>query len=112
MPRVNFYYAANSTAELGRVCKQLERVFDLPSFTFDTHDHWEYGVSEGPRLGMNVTKTDDDRTIETWIPGCPTPTNYQIILTADAEPLNFLQQMVAILGTDVTRYAQVPAVKY
>ncbi|AMV21648.1 hypothetical protein VT03_27340 [Planctomyces sp. SH-PL14] len=87
------------------VCRELQSAFSLPAFTFDSENHWEYGYSKNPEMGINVTKTEDSRTIETWIAGCPPRVNFQVILTASEEPPNFQSQLAKILGTTVVRYA-------
>ena len=43
-----------------------------------------------PAARLDVTEADDDRTIETWTPNCPSGVNWQIILTTIGEPAGFL----------------------
>lgn len=58
-----------------------------------------------PGLRLNVSRAGDYRTVETCIPGCPSGVNYQVSLTAEAEPTNFASRLVEALGSDVTEYA-------
>lgn len=105
---VHFYYAANSNERLRAACRRLEQAFSLPPFVFESHDQWEYGCSERPGLWMNITRTPDCRTIETWMPNCPTNTNFQVILRAEVEPPDFVHRLAEILGDTVVRYAPLP----
>ncbi len=109
---MDFYYAAGSKAELEVVCDALRVAFDLPAFTFDAHDTWRYAWSSGDHLRLNVTRTKDNHTVETWMPNCPRGVNYQIILTAACEPPNFTSQLAAILDAEVTRYDRGAAIEH
>jgi hypothetical protein len=99
------YFAARSDVKLESVCEALGAEFDLPPFEFDSHDTWRYACSEGRGLRLNVTKARGYRTVETWIPGCPTGVNYQVILSADGEPPGFASQLAKALGSEAVRYA-------
>jgi hypothetical protein len=101
---MDFYYAALSNEKLEVVCEALSEAFGLPSFMYDAHDTWRYAWSRGDHLSLNVTRTEDNRTIETWMPSCPRGVNYQIILKAGRESSNFAARLTAILGADVTKY--------
>ena len=101
---MDIYFAARSTAQLEAVCEGLRMELELPEFAFDVHDTWRYGWSEREGLRLNITKAQDYRTIETWIPGSPTGVNYQLILTADLEPPKFVAVAAELLGTEVVRY--------
>jgi hypothetical protein len=101
---MDFYYGARSREELEVVCEALSEALGLPVFTYDAHDTWHYAWSSGDHLRLNVTRTKDSRTIETWMPNCPRGVNYQIILTATCEPPNFTARLATILGADVARY--------
>ena len=102
---MSYYYAGSSTVRLRRVCADLRAAFGLSDFEFDVHDHWEYGWATGDGIHFNVTKASDSRTIETWIPVTPAGVNYQIILTAEAEPLEALEVISRALQSSVTRFA-------
>lgn len=99
------YYAARSRAKLETVCETLSATFGLPPFEFDSHDDWRWGGSEGQNLGLNVTRSQEFRTIEAWMPGCPPGVNYQVILTAESEPIGFASRLAEILSSEVIRYA-------
>ena len=106
---MNAYYAAKSRAKLESVCEALSATLGLPPFEFDSHDTWRYAWSEGPGLRLNVTRASGDRTIEAWMPHCPSGVNYQVILTAESEPPGFASRLAAVLGSEVARYASEPA---
>jgi hypothetical protein len=106
---VNVYFAARSEAQLEGVCETLGAAFDLPPFEFDSHDTWRYAWSEGRGLRLNVTKARGYHTVETWMPGCPSGVNYQVIMTAEGEPPDFASQLEAALGSEAVRYATTPA---
>ena len=105
---MDFYYAARSDAELAVVCQALRTRFNLPPFEFDAHDTWRYAWSESAAMRLNVTVADDNRTIETWMPSCPTGVNYQVILSAVASPYGFAFRLAEVLGSAVVPYALVP----
>ena len=107
---MNIYFAAKSGAKLEAVCEALGAGFDLPPFEFDSHDTWRYAWSEGRGLRLNVTKARGYRTIETWMPDCPTGVNYQVILTAESEPPDFAARLAEALGCEPVRYATTPAI--
>jgi hypothetical protein len=100
----NVYYAARSSVALADVCASLAETFELPAFNFDTEDNWCYGWSERPGLKFNVTKADDYRTIQTWIDGCPSGMNYQVIVTVSAAQPTLPQRLSSILGSDAIEY--------
>ena len=102
---MDIYYAARSGASLDTVCEALRGTFGLPPFVCDSHDNWRYAWSEGEGLRLNVTKADDDCTVETWLPGCPRGVNYQVILSAASEPPDFAVRLAKILRSEVVRYA-------
>ena len=77
------YLAVRSSAELRGVCADVSRLMNLPDFTFDAEDSWEYGVSKGQAFQLNVTKTTNFSTISTWMSKAPKGVNYQIIMTSD-----------------------------
>ena len=89
---MDFYYAARSKAAIEAVCEALSEAFALPAFTYDAHDTWRSAWSSGDHLRLNVTRTKDSRTIETWTPNCPRGVNNQIVLTAAREPPNFAER--------------------
>jgi hypothetical protein len=93
---------------LESVCEVLSAAFDLPPFEFDTHDTWRYAWSESQDLHLNVTKARGYRTIETWMQGCPSGVNYQVILTAESEPPEFASRLAEALGCETVRYAFSP----
>jgi hypothetical protein len=94
---------------LESVCEALGTAFALPPFEFDNHDTWQYARSEGRGLRLNITKARGYRTIETWMPGCPSGVNYQVILTAGSEPPGFASHLARALGSEAVRYAIAPA---
>ena len=102
---MDLYYAARSRAKLQGVCEAMCAAFDLPPFAFDCHDNWSYGRSEGRSIRLNITRTSDTHTVETWMPGCPSGVNYQIILSAKSEPTGFVSRLAEVLGTEVIKYA-------
>jgi len=103
---VNIYFAAKSREPLEAVCTGLAEALGLPKFEFDSHDTWRYAWSERSGFKLNITKSRDYRTIETWIAGCPAGVNYQLILTTDHEPPEFLASARQLLNADVIRYAE------
>ena len=106
---MNLYFAAGSGAKLETVCEALSAASDLPPFEFDSHDTWRYAWSEGQGLRLNVTKARGYRTVETWMPGCPSGVNYQVILTAEREPPGFASRLGTALGSEAVQYATTPA---
>ncbi|WZO98814.1 hypothetical protein EP7_000405 [Isosphaeraceae bacterium EP7] len=106
---MNAYFAARSEATLESVCEALSAAFDLPPFEYDSHGTWRYAWSEGRGLRLNVTKARDYRTVETWIPGCPSGVNYQVILTAESELPGFALRLAKALGSEAARLAIVSA---
>jgi len=107
--QLNTFFAAKSDAELEGVCIALQDSFELPPFEFDSHDTWRYAWSENAAMRLNVTQAEDDRTVETWMAGCPSGVNYQVILTAGSEPPGFASRLCDVLGSEVVRYASVPS---
>lgn len=103
---MDVYYAARSKATLEGVCEALSQAFDLPPFEFDGHDTWRYAWSEGHSLRLNITRASNYRTVETWMPSCPSGVNYQVILSAKAVPAGFELRLAEVLGSVVTRYAE------
>jgi hypothetical protein len=59
-------------------------------------------------LRLNVTKARGYRTVETWMPDCPSGVNYQIILTAESKPPGFASRLATALGSEAVRYATAP----
>ena len=105
---MDVYYAAQSKVPLKQVCDGLRTALGLPPFTFDCHDNWRYGISETADVRMNVTRAGDFHTIETWMADCPAGVNYQLILSAGAEPEGFSTLLAGILESQVSRYASRP----
>jgi hypothetical protein len=103
---MNVYYAALSNADLDEVCEALRIKFGLPPFEFDSHDTWRYAQSTGVGMRLNITKADDVSTIETWMPDCPKGVNFQVILSVESEPADFVTHLSEILGSEVVRYAK------
>lgn len=101
-----FYYAAHSDAELAQVCSELQAEFGLKDFQYDVHDNWEHAHATKEGLELNVTKADDSNTIEQWIPGTPSGVNYQIIITAQAEPENATDVICRVLRSPVSKFAE------
>lgn len=89
------------------VCEVLQTSFDLPPFEYDCHDNWRYAYAGNDFLHVNVTKADDNSTIETWIDNCPKGANFQICLTSASEPPQFLLQLKNAMNCEVVRYAVV-----
>jgi hypothetical protein len=102
---MDVYYASRSKVPLKQVCESLRTRLGLPPFTFDCHDNWRYGTAETAEVRMNVTRAGDFHTIETWMADCPAGVNYQLILTAGAEPEGFSTLLAEILESQVNRYA-------
>jgi hypothetical protein len=105
---MHWYYAAKSDLPLRAVCKSLRDRFNLPPFTFDTHDNWEYGWSERAGLHLNVTRADDDTTIQGWMADCPPGVNYQVIVTSASQPPEIVDALSRALEAAVQQYAQRP----
>lgn len=104
---MRFYYAARSRLSLEDVCSQLRDRFSLEEFTFEEHDNWRYGWAVNRQLHVNVTEANDYCTIETWSSGCPKGVNYQVILTADAEPGDSDKEISRCLDAPAIKYAEV-----
>jgi len=102
---MDVYYAARSKVPLKTVCDALRTSLGLPPFTFDCHDNWRYGISQSTEVRIGVTRAGDFHTLETWMADCPAGSNYQLILSAEAEPAGFEALLAGILESDVKRYA-------
>jgi hypothetical protein len=105
---MDWYYAAKSDVPLETACASLGQFLDLPPFAFDTHDNWEYGWADNSRVRLNVTRSEDDQTIQAWMADCPRGVNYQIIVSATSEPPGILDILSRILAVPVHRYAYRP----
>lgn len=99
-----FYYASRSPLRLEAACDALRRELQLPEFTFDSHDNWRYAWVDWGGKHLNVTRASDCTTIETWMKTCPSDVNYQIILTAESEPVDFASMLAGVLGTPVGKH--------
>ena len=106
---MDVYFAARSGTALESVCEALGTALALPPFEFDSHGTWRFAWSEGRGLRLNITKARGCRTIETWMSGCPSGVNYQVILTAENEPPGFASNLAMALGSEAVRYAITPA---
>lgn len=92
-----------STLDLSTICARLQKTYHLPDFQYDDHSSWTYAQSFGQKIGFNVTKTERDDTIAQWMPGIPTPVNYQILV--------FLGQKGRVdTSADESTYANMKAV--
>jgi hypothetical protein len=96
-------FYASSTTYFGKLLN-----FNLPPFTLDIHDNWEYGWAENSCVRLNVTKADDDQTVQQWMQDCPRGVNYQVIVSAASEPPGMLELVSRVLAAPVHRYAQTP----
>lgn len=107
-PRHNaaWYIGARSDAPFQVVCEQLQKQFHLPAFEEDREDNWVYGYAENEELGINVTRADDFKTIEKWMPGSPTGINYQFIVYSEEEPDKVLSFIRSQLNSGAILYAR------
>jgi hypothetical protein len=103
---VFFFYAARSQARLEEVCVSLQARFEIPPFFIDVHDVWRYAHSQGNGVKLNITKASNYHTIETWMPDCPGGVNYQVILSTENEPEDFISHLSTILGCKAVLYAK------
>ena len=104
MARTTTYFAANSGASLESVCQTLRTRYGLPAFAADWHDSWQYAFSKTSAIGFNVSKADDNSTIQTWMDDCPNGVNFQIIADYHAEPDDLDDVLNSALGVMPARY--------
>ena len=52
----------------------------MPAFDFDREESWDYAYSERPGLGLNVSRARKPGVIDSWVPGTPDGSVYQIIV--------------------------------
>ncbi len=99
------YFACYSDAPLERVTAVLQIENWTPPFIFDQHENWEYAWAKTDEFEINITKSDDNTTIETWMNSCPSGVNYQIIITALSVPEGLVDFLESILKSRLTQYA-------
>ena len=105
MARTTTYFAAHSDAKLDAVCAALQSHYSLPAFVDDWHDTWQYAFAKSPAIGVNVTKSEGTHTIETWMDGCPSGVNFQIIADFEVEPDDLVTMLDSALGATPVRYS-------
>ena len=104
MAETTTYFAALSDVTFGSVCDALRARFDLPDFVDDWHDSWQYGSAGTDDIWFNVTRAEDDSTIETWMERCPSGVNWQIIAKFETEPTDLVAVLATCLGSEPQRY--------
>ena len=104
MARTTVYFAAHSDVGLDVVCSTIQSRFSLPDFESDWHDTWQYAFSKTSDIGFNVTKAEENDTIETWMDGCPSGVNFQIIVDFEVEPDDLADTLQSALGVVPVRY--------
>lgn len=104
MAKTTTYFAALSDVTFGTVCHALRARFDLPDFVDDWHNSWQYGSAGTDDIWFNVTRADDDSTIETWMERCPSGVNWQIIAKFETEPTDLVAVLAKCLGSEPQRY--------
>ena len=67
---------------LDEVTAALRGALEMPAFDFDGEGSWDYAYSERPGLGLNVTRARKPGVIDSWVPGTPDGSVYQIIAYA------------------------------
>ena len=89
------YFSSADAPPLEQVTAVLRREFDLPEFEFDGKASWRWARSSRKGIGFNVTRDERSDVIETWIPGTPSGTRYQIlVITHDLSRLDRVRNVL------------------
>lgn len=81
---VTKYYGAQSDLSLQDSIEKIKFTLKLSNFTFDAEDTWEYACCKTALYSLNITKTEDFCTINSWMKKAPLDINYQIIFSTDS----------------------------